>query len=248
MMTLCADAPGTYYSAPSVPDVRFDDEESAFGAALAALRRQGSDLPPGCGTGSPGPFVDPGASWHVLAALPTGSRGSGGHRRFPRMTRSTGRQACSAAGQGRAMARHLIGGDGALAASFPWRNRFVWPRRRAPSRPATEPALDQGLVPSPARPPTLHTCFVASPVSNETAGHRRPRARLADPTRPGRPGPARLRLAPAAARGLTSVPLSLSPGGADDKAPPGFFAGAAGMLGHDWRRRAGAPPGIPEKP
>ena len=36
-----------HYSAPSVPDVRFDDEESAFGAALAAPRRQGSDLPPG---------------------------------------------------------------------------------------------------------------------------------------------------------------------------------------------------------
>ena len=105
-------------------------------------------------TGSPGPFVDPGASWHVLAALPTESRGSGGHRSFPRMSRSTGRQACSAAGQGRGMARHLIGGDGALATSFPWRNRFVWPRMRAPSRPATEPALDQGLVPSRGRPPT----------------------------------------------------------------------------------------------
>ena len=36
---MCGDAPGAYYSAPSVPDVRFDDEESAFGAALAALRR-----------------------------------------------------------------------------------------------------------------------------------------------------------------------------------------------------------------
>ena len=147
-------------------------------------------------------------SWGILArpeggALPTGSRGSGGHRRFPRLSRSTTRCACSAAGQGRGMARHLIGGDGALATSFPWRNRFVWPRMRAPSRPATEPALDQGLVPSPARPPTLHTCFVASPVSNETAGHRRPRAGLADPARHRRPGPGRLRLAEAEAGGLS---------------------------------------------
>ena len=44
---MCGDAPGAYYSAPSVPDVRFDDEESAFGAELAAPRRQSSDLPPG---------------------------------------------------------------------------------------------------------------------------------------------------------------------------------------------------------
>jgi hypothetical protein len=35
---VCGDAPGAYYSAPSVPDVRFDAEESAYGAALAALR------------------------------------------------------------------------------------------------------------------------------------------------------------------------------------------------------------------
>ena len=68
---------------------------------------------------------------------------------------------------------------------------------------ASESALDQGLVPSPARPPTLHTCFVASPVSNETAGHRRPRAGLADPARPGRPRPARLRLAEAEAGGIS---------------------------------------------
>jgi hypothetical protein len=110
-------------------------------AAVGAFRGPG-------GRGSPGPLpARPGASWHVLGPLPTGPMGSPDCRRYTRLIWSTTRCACSAAGQGRAMARHLIGGDGALAASFPWRNRLVWPRRRAPARPAHEPALDQGLVP-----------------------------------------------------------------------------------------------------